>query len=238
MGSNQKIQFDDFCQQTSIHGWSFLQFRGYGFFQVLFWVTIIATSFGGCLYMISLNVQEFKEATVEFETISLTESLDEIFFPSIFIINSNTCRKSLFMTMIEENNLTEVLDVKKLIHFIGDSFVESKIDAKVEELWKGILQSPVIQKLFDYFVEQNQDKHPKQYDSRKLYHNHSIQYDNLPDQLIDARKAFLESFEESFLSIMMSQTNLDDFLINYEFAGAGILHIGGSYADNGKRRNR
>ena len=79
MGSKRKIQFEDFCQQTSIHGWSFLSFRGYGLFQALFWVTIIASSFGGCMYMISLNVQEFNEATIEFETISLTESLATAF---------------------------------------------------------------------------------------------------------------------------------------------------------------
>ena len=36
----------------------------------------------------------------------------------------------------------------------------------------------------------------------------------------------------------MSHANLDDCLINYEFAGAGILHVGGARADNGLIRNR
>ena len=121
MGSKRKIQFEDFCQQTSIHGWSFLLFKGYGIFQILFWVTIIAGSFVSCMYMISLNLQEFKQATVEFETISLTENLDDIFFPSIFVINANQQRKSYLMAMIQENNLTEVLDVENLIQFYFDS---------------------------------------------------------------------------------------------------------------------
>ena len=240
MGSKSKIQFEDFCQQTSIHGWSFLSFRGYGSFQVLFWVTIIATSLSGCMYMISANIQEFNKATVEFETISLTESLDDIFFPSIFIINSNQQRKSYLMAMIQENNLTEVLDVKKLIQFLIDSHHDNQTDPQVEELWKGILQSPVTSQLFDYFVEQNQDKRPKQYFSWKLYHNHSIQY-KTTGQVIDARKAIAEEAfwsPKSYLSSILSHTNLDDFLINYKFSGAGILHVGGGRADNSLKRNR
>ena len=172
MGSKSKIQFEDFCQQTSIHGWSFLLFKGYGIFQILFWITIIAGSFVSCMYMISLNLQEFKQATVEFETISLTENLDDIFFPSIFVINANQQRKSYLMAMIQENNLTEVLDVENLIQFYFDSSLGIPLDPKIELLWKGMLQSPVTSQLFDYFVEQNQDKHPKQYSSKKLYHNH------------------------------------------------------------------
>ena len=237
MGSNRKIQFEDFCQQTSIHGWSFLSFRGYGSFQVLFWVTIIATSLSGCMYMISANIQEFNKATVEFETISLTESLDGIFFPSIFVINSNQQRKSYLMAMIQENNLTEVLDEKKLIWFLLNSTKNCQKDPKVEELWKGILQSPVTSQLFDYFVEQNQDKHPKQYSLKSLYHNHSFQY-KTPDQLIAERKAIAEGSPNSYMDNILSHTNLEDFLLNYEFAGAGILHVGGARADNGLRRNR
>ena len=237
MGSRQKIQFEDFCQQTSIHGWSFLQFRGFGCFQVLFWVAIIVCSFGGCMYMISLNVQEFKEATIEFETISLTENLDEIFFPSIYVINSNQERKSYLMAMIQENNLTEVLDEKKLIRFLLNSTNNRQKDPQVEELWKGILQSPVTSQLFDYFVEQNQDKHPKQYALKSLHHNHSFQY-KTPDQLIAERKAIAEGSPKSFLGNILSHTNLDDFLIRYAFPGSGILHVGGARADNGLRRNR
>ena len=241
MGSKQKIRFEDFCQQTSIHGWSFLQFRGFGIFQVLFWITIIVISLGGCLYMIFSNVHEFNEATVEFETKSLTESLDEIFFPSIFIINSNQQRKSYLMAMIQENNLTEVLDLQDLIQFLIDSHHEGgQVDPQVEELWKGILKSPVTSQLFDYFVEQNQDKRPKQYFSWKLNHNHSIQY-KTPDQLNEARKAIAEEAfwsPKSYLSNILSHTNLDDFLINYKFAGSGIFHVGGGRADNGLKRNR
>ena len=240
MGSNRKIQFEDFCQQTSIHGWSFLQFRGFGFFQVLFWVTIIATSFGGCMYMISSNIQEFNKATVEFETLSLTENLDDIFFPSIFVINSNQQRKSYLMAMIQENNLTEVLDVKKLIRFLIDSHENHQPDPQVEELWTGILKSPITSQLFDYFVKQNQDIHPTQYSSKNLYHDHNIQ-NKAPDQLIAARKAIAEeafTSPKSYLSNILSHTNLDDFLINFEFSGEGILHYGGGRADNGLKRNR
>ena len=156
MGRKERIRFTDFCQQTSIHGWNFLSFRGYGIIQALFWVTIIAGSLVSCLYMISLNVQEFSEATVEFETKSLTENLDDIFFPSIFIINSNQERKSYLMAMIQENNLTEVIDVENLILHVTDN----QPDPKVDELWKVILESPVTSQLFDYFVEQNKDKYP------------------------------------------------------------------------------
>ena len=237
MGSKRKIQFEDFCQQTSIHGWSFLLFKGYGIFQILFWITIIAGSFVSCMYMISLNLQEFKQATVEFETISLTENLDDIFFPSIFVINANQQRKSYLMAMIQENNLTEVLDVENLIQFYFDSSLGIPLDPKIELLWKGMLQSPVTSQLFDHFVEQNQDKHPKQYALKSLYHNHSFQY-KTPDQLIAERKAIAEGSPNSYMDNILSHTNLEDFLLNYEFAGAGILHVGGARADNGLRRNR
>ena len=40
------------------------------------------------MYMISSNIQEFNKAKVEFETLSLTEKLDEILFPSIVASSS------------------------------------------------------------------------------------------------------------------------------------------------------
>ena len=136
------------------------------------------------------------------------------------------------MAMIQENNLTEVLDVKNLIRFFIDSHHDRQTDPKVEELWKGILHSPVTSQLFDYFVEQNQDKHPKQYASRHLYHDHSVQT-MTPEQLISARKMLIEkpfSSSNSYLSNILSHTNLDDLPLNVSFSYIYHMCLGKSYS--------
>ena len=115
MNSKSKVTVRDFCEQTSIHGWNFLAFSNFRSYHVIIWLFTILGAFSGCVLMIYLNVTEFSNATVDFQTETLTQSLDEVYFPSIYISNKNVMRKSIFMDILKDENVNNVTTVHEII---------------------------------------------------------------------------------------------------------------------------
>ena len=90
------VGFKDFCNQTSLHGWGFMTFGQFKTLPTLFWLTAILSTSVLCTHLVIRNVNEFM-GSVEFNVESLTADLDEIYFPSLYIINTGTMRKSNLM---------------------------------------------------------------------------------------------------------------------------------------------
>ena len=89
-----KSVFTEFCQETSLHGWNFITRRKTFSFHSAFWFLTIISSLGLGTVLITWNTQEFLEATVDFNTLSMTTSMEKVFFPAIYVINKNLIRKS------------------------------------------------------------------------------------------------------------------------------------------------
>ena len=113
--SANQIGLKNFCEQTSIHGWSFIAFSKFKLLHAIFWLVVIVGAFAGCLSMIYDNAMEFKDATVEFQTETLTESLDNLFFPSIYISNKNALRRSYFMELLKDPKLKNITTLNEII---------------------------------------------------------------------------------------------------------------------------
>ena len=114
MESKGKVTIQDFCEQTSIHGWNFLAFSQFKSQHVILWLLTIFGAFIGCAFMITMNVTEFSNATVDFQTETLTKSLDQVYFPSIYISNKNPMRKSIFMDILKDENVDNVTTVHEI----------------------------------------------------------------------------------------------------------------------------
>ena len=86
--------FNEFCEETSLHGWNFISKRRIKSVHCAFWFLTICSAIGLGTVLITWNTQEFLEATVDFNTLSMTTPMAEVFFPAIYVINKNVLRKS------------------------------------------------------------------------------------------------------------------------------------------------
>ena len=136
--SNSKGVFKDFCEQTSLHGWNFLAYSKFKCIHVAFWLSVIIGAFFVCMYCIYQSTAEFVEATVDFHTETLTEPLDKVYFPSIYICNKNVYRKSILMEVLKDPNLSDVsynqivnIWSKQQFWGIPQTSEDKNVDAKV-----------------------------------------------------------------------------------------------------------
>ena len=58
--------FQEFCCRTSLHGWNLCLRPNTPWSHTLFWLIIIAVSLAGGSFMLSLNIDEFRNATVAY----------------------------------------------------------------------------------------------------------------------------------------------------------------------------
>ena len=87
--------FTEFCRETSLHGWALVAKKSIPSFHCIFWTFTIFSTLSLGIVLITTNTNEFLNATVDFTTLSKTTSMNEVFFPAIYIINKNLARKSI-----------------------------------------------------------------------------------------------------------------------------------------------
>ena len=98
----EKSALQEFCENTSLHGYTFLFHENKSGWHTLGWIIVILASFlvGGM--MIGMNIMEFMRATVSFNLESPTTPLSEVFFPSIVVCNLNSMRKSFVHSLLRD----------------------------------------------------------------------------------------------------------------------------------------
>ena len=220
--SNPKEFFKDFCEQTSLHGWNFLAYSKFKCIHVAFWLSVIIGASFVCMYCIYQSTDEFIEATVDFQTETLTEPLDNVFFPSIYISNKNVYRKSILMEVLQDPILSnisynQIVNVWSRQKFWGfpQTFEEKVVDTKMRTSTKWM-------ELFSQY--RNESLEPPGYivypDTTKFQQQHSL--DSLNNQ------------EENVLGYyflqLMGHSRLDDYLLMMYFSGKGIAYFGGGMA--------
>ena len=124
---NGQSNFQDFCTQTSLHGWIFL---GHGRVKSckVFWIVTICVTFGLGMFWIGFNTKEFLDATVDFDTLSLTTPLDEVYFPAIYVVNKNNIRKSVLMALAKDKLIENKTSLTELFHILVRSIDGRKLN--------------------------------------------------------------------------------------------------------------
>lgn len=98
---------DDFCRNTSLHGWSFCFRPDKPPGHTLFWLVVQAGALTAIVLMLKTSVEDFAGATVSYELESSSVGLDQVAFPNAVICNMNLIRKSYILAVQEE--LEEVM---------------------------------------------------------------------------------------------------------------------------------
>ena len=109
-----------FCEQTSFHGWNLIALSQFKPGHVVFWLLVIISSFVGLSFMVYNNAIDFSKAKVAFHIESPTETLNDVHFPAIYLINKNLIRKSLTQRFANETKLTVDLIYKRMKSWFVD----------------------------------------------------------------------------------------------------------------------
>ena len=228
--------FKEFCEQTSLHGWSFIRFDKFKL-STIFWLISIIAAILVCSQLTLQNANEYKEE-VEFNVETLTANLDEVYFPAIYLINKGKMRKSTTLQLMHETNTiaNDTFDVGEFVTILSQQFVYGlDLGERGKRIVDAALKCNFSKNMFKRFVFENKVQHPIFESNPNLYHNHSIQY--LTEDEIENRFENLEKRAGGYFQNMMGFTQLSDFLLDLKFSGEGILHFGGSFSDIDDPRN-
>ena len=221
-----KITFKDFCEQTSLHGWNFLLFRNFKSRHVMFWTFIIISAFTWCVVMIYLNAKEFSEATVDFQTETLTKPLNDVHFPSIFISNKNMFRKSIINEILQDEAVSNFTSTAELLSLWSRGFIFGTVTNSE------FTQSELVA---DYVFAQS-NKWPNVFynfvNTSLKYHGDKVFPSTLHFFQDHTLKSFLDPDHiEAYSQQIMAHSTLDDTVLMISFKGKGIYHFGGHLAD-------
>ena len=139
-----RSNFLNFCNQTSLHGWNFVGKDKIKSCNAIFWISTIFMTFGIGMFWIGFNTKEFFEATVEFNTLSLTTPLDEVYFPAIYIVNKNHIRKSILIALAKDELIKNRTTSTKLFHILVKSINSGKLDEKSSKIASGKLSFHIL----------------------------------------------------------------------------------------------
>ena len=231
-----RVGFKAFCEQTSLHGWSFISFEKSKPLSTLFWLIAILAAMLVCSQLTLQNVNEFEEA-VEFNVESLTANLDEVYFPSLYFINKGRMRMSTTLHLMHETNrmTNETLNPNTFVTVLVKYLNGLPLTKREKRMGDAILKSNITKKMFDRFVIENKIRYPMFESKANLFHNHSIQY--LTEDQIEKRFETMAISAGGYFQNMFGFTQLSDFLLDIKFSGEGVLHFGGRFSDIPEPRN-
>jgi hypothetical protein len=84
-------EFSKFCEETSLHGWSYLNHKMTKIWKII-WMFFILLIIGTSTYVIEINIKSYLEATTVTTIDSTIASLKDVSFPSVYICNINQVR--------------------------------------------------------------------------------------------------------------------------------------------------
>jgi hypothetical protein len=118
-------RFSNFCQQTSLHGWQYLDSESKRWRKII-WAIFILASILASVNFLHKAFEEYVNATTVTSIDSTTASLNDIIFPSVIICNVNQV-KSSFLSQVTEDDKDARLLFK---HFLTGSKVRVIIVGK------------------------------------------------------------------------------------------------------------
>ena len=111
---NFKKVFQDYCESTSLHGYSYLFISSSLIGKIFFaLIIIIFTSVG--MFFLGLNFDQYKKSTTNIKIETTTAPLSEAVFPSVTVCNFNQLEASYLRKYeVDDLKLKEIL-IKKYI---------------------------------------------------------------------------------------------------------------------------
>ena len=89
-----KVNFEKFCQETSLHGWQYLSLGNRKIWHKAFWLILILSSNILSITVFLKSYNDFMTAKPTTNIDTTTSSLEDVTFPMITICNNNQLRKS------------------------------------------------------------------------------------------------------------------------------------------------
>jgi hypothetical protein len=83
--------FKTFCEETSLHGWSYLNNKMNKIWKII-WILFIFLIIGTSIYVIEINIKSYLQARTVTTIDSTIASLKDVSFPSVYICNINQVR--------------------------------------------------------------------------------------------------------------------------------------------------
>ena len=140
MGLGSKM-FTLFCEQTSMHGWTFFGSHHASMGQRIFWFSILSTFFVLAGYLMKENISAYTNSVTTIKTVDRTANLSDAFFPSVVVCNINQLRKSFIYWLHDDIRQNELIDIQSpsiedvFSHVKNHYFrVENEVSAKDEYL--------------------------------------------------------------------------------------------------------
>ena len=174
MEDSKHIEFQDFCKETSLHGWNYLlseeKWKVLTTLKRVLWSIIILSTAIVCSYFVVSRTIEYIESDVAIMLESRSGNLSEVYFPSIVVCNMNPLRKSfmyeiLDTTSIDKGDITPLWNEIIKTYFSGSDQskcmpTQDKLDqlmfefrhsAKYKELATAFMENEVIEESISNF---------------------------------------------------------------------------------------
>ena len=151
--------FNDFVSNTSMHGWSFFGSPTGSRVQRLFWFLILITAFGCSGFLLTHSIITFLTSYTIINIKDRTNSLEEIYFPSLVICNINPLKKSFIYWLHEElvksgkadASISEIFDVVGNLYFSSEN-ADNESQEKYDRILDNILESEFFEEKFKEFM--------------------------------------------------------------------------------------
>ena len=243
------IGFKEFCESTSLHGWGIMAIGGFKKPSMLFWLAAIFLASTALVILTTGNISEYVNE-VEYNVESMAESMDQVYFPAIYLSKRAQFRKSVLAQWLKLDpkwknhtyNTYESFQPLFELYFIMKNYLEGKtLKADEKEKLSSWMESDFSKQMIQRFINKNKQRKLNFKDAyggsdeATLYHNHSIQHMN--EQKLKEEMNSVQISKRGYFGEMFGFTQVRDFLMKLQFRGKGVLHYGGSYGSNDKRRN-
>ena len=219
--------FSQYCQETSLHGWQYVQLEKRIFSKIM-WFLVILLHYVTATIFIWKNFQEYNNGATIATMVSTTASLDEVTFPSLYVCNLNQFTRS-FLANIDVNEDDEEYAIK-LLHreLISGSQTSMTPDDQT-------------------FVRKIQEKMAKVYDYHNQSHVFDISNQDCSDMLMKVRwskepvKMFYSAFRRSteYGMCCVITPNLDFWennSVEMSYSGSQVYNIPRGFAKDGMSR--
>ena len=173
----------DFCSQTSMHGWHFVGDRQFGFGQTLFWILIILGSMGALSFFSHEAITEYTDSTIKVDIKDRSAPLDKAFFPSVVICNISPLRRSFIYWLADNLELEgNKISVSELFRVISYNFFKTsnkKISDEDAALLDRIFKSSFYRESFEEFLSEKYMLTPAELDNRLSLSNGYVALDSV-----------------------------------------------------------
>ena len=126
--------FSNYCQQTTLHGWQYIDSED-GWFRKVLWILVVLTVVAASITFMVMNVNEFLKATTVTSINSTTASLSDIMFPGAIICNVNQVSASFLANLGADND--------KSAKLLFDQFITGA-NAKLTAADNAVLQTLLV----------------------------------------------------------------------------------------------